>query len=68
MLRKDERVTLESDGMKQEFDGQHAYNILTAENNTGPGAWALPKGSKYEMENGKLIRSSTATTDSSPKK
>lgn len=68
MLRKDEKVVLESNGEKMEFAGAHAQNILTAENNTGPGAWALPKGSKYQLENGKLIRSGTATTDSSPRK
>ena len=67
-LRRDEKVTLESNGEKQDFEGEHAQNILTAANNTGPGVWTLPKGSKYQLENGKLIRSATATTDSSPKK
>ena len=68
-LRKDERVTLENESLgKMEFTAEHAETILAAANNTGPGAWALPKGSKYETENGKLIRSATATTDSGPAK
>lgn len=67
-LRKGEIVVLESGGKQWEFDAQHAENILNATNNTGPGAWALPSGSPYQFDNGKLNRTPTATTDSSPEK
>ena len=60
-VKRTAMVELESSTAgKKEFEATHAENILTATNNTGPGAWALPKGSKYQLENGKLNRSATA--------
>ena len=67
-LRKGELVTLESEtNGSMPFPAQQAENILQSKSNTGPGAWALPKASKYKFEDGKLIRSATAKSDNGPK-
>ena len=60
-IRRTDVVELENEKVgKRPFQAAHAENILNATNNTGPGQWVLPKGSKFVLENGKLNRSATA--------
>ena len=53
-LKKGTMVELESTDLgKQEFEVQHATNILNLPQNGG--AWKLPANSKFEHANGKII-------------
>lgn len=55
-LKKGTVVELENDKQgKQPFSPEEAATLLQMPQNTG--LWVLPKDSKYELQNGKIIRS-----------
>jgi len=62
MTKKENVVILEADGIRREFEINHAERILRMPNN---GGWKLPSDSIYIMDknNGLIIKRSKGTAE-----